>query len=122
MPKRLVLFLATVYTVLLSAGSLLSIGGVSVLTSNNKDKLLHALAYMGLTFLWYLVFKSNNSRAPILAAAISSAIYGMILEVLQGTLTATRELDVFDIIANCSGVTIVSLILLMNLKSSVKKK
>ena len=108
--------------VLLSAGSLMSVSGLSTLTANNKDKLLHTGAYMGLTYLWFLVLKYNNSRAPILLAAVISAVYGMVIEVLQGTLTDTRELDVLDIIANCCGVALVSLILVMKLKSSVKKK
>jgi VanZ family protein len=59
------------------------------------------------------------SKALLVAAAIA-IIYGIILEVLQGTLTEGRTLDLYDVLANCIGVGFISSILIIRNKTQVK--
>lgn len=88
------------------------------------DKIFHSLTYVVLTFLWfgtfYFQFKKGKIKA-IVYATIISIIFGIIVEVLQGVFTATRQADVYDVLANSLGVLFaVSLLLLKNI-NTVKK-
>ena len=67
------------------------------------DKLLHAFAYCTLSFLWLSAI--NNSRRTILICTVG-VIYGIVIEILQMLLTNYRTGDVYDALANTSGVII----------------
>jgi len=73
----------------------------------NIDKLFHATAYFFLTFSWFLAYRHQNKKNIILIACI---IFGIIVEILQSTLTSYRTGDFFDILANVTG-TVLALIL-----------
>jgi len=84
------------------------------------DKVFHFGAHAVLVILLYCtLYKFELSRA-IVFAALTSVIYGIIIEVLQGKLTIDRQFDVFDIIANCSGMLIAVVILRVYNKTIVK--
>nr|WP_262910958.1 VanZ family protein [Flaviramulus multivorans] len=78
------------------------------------DKIFHFLAYFVLTFLWFNTFintyKFKNRRAIIFSIVIS-VVFGIIIEVLQETITVSRALDIYDVLANTIGVLIASLVL-----------
>lgn len=84
------------------------------------DKFVHTIAYALLCFIWYLVLKSFKFSKALLIAAGIAIIYGIILEVLQGTLTEGRTLDLYDVLANCIGVGFISSILIIRNKTLVK--
>lgn len=70
-----------------------------------QDKVVHCTFYFVFVFLWFrvLVFKSaTQMRHQILLFIISVAL-GIIIEILQGTITTTRQADIFDVVANTSG-------------------
>ncbi|WP_282133952.1 VanZ family protein [Seonamhaeicola maritimus] len=78
------------------------------------DKIFHFLTYGLLTILWLYTFLYNfkfNFRHAIFTAAILSIVFGIIIEVLQGSLTSYRAFDGFDALANTLGVLIASLAL-----------
>lgn len=74
------------------------------------DKIVHAFFYFVFTSLWFLFFlKKFNKTAPLkllILVFILSVFYGIIIEILQGVLTLTRNADVFDVLANVTGALI----------------
>src|SRR5690606_7023947 len=88
------------------------------------DKIFHALTYTILAFLWFnslvFQFKINKIKA-IIYASIISIIFGIIIEVLQGALTSTRQADVYDVLANSFGVLIMASLLMLKNRNTVKK-
>lgn len=70
------------------------------------DKIFHLLSYLVLTALLYNTFLHNDiaSKNALIYAAILSIIFGIIIEVLQGTITTVRSSDINDVFANTIGV------------------
>lgn len=67
-----------------------------------SDKILHAVAYFVLTFSWLLAFYKKKTIKHLLIAGC--VFYGILLEVLQGTLTDYRYAEYLDMVANTIGV------------------
>ena len=71
----------------------------------NSDKIGHLLAYFTLCFSWLYAFKNNTflgiKKHTIITLVI---LYGIIIEVLQGVLTTYRQADIYDVLANTTGV------------------
>ena len=96
------LFLAISTIIGIAVLSLAKIEGVES-SVFNYDKLLHAFAYCTLSFLWLCAI--NNSRRTILICTVG-VIYGIVIELLQMLLTNDRSGDVYDALANTTGVLI----------------
>lgn len=86
-----------------------------------NDKIGHTIAYLCLSFFWLTFAKNLTKKAKhfVLVASLC-IIYGIVLELLQGTLTTTRTASVFDVFANTLGV-IVGSFLVYVVKIGVKK-
>ena len=112
--------MALLYTLALAIVSLLSSDDLPSIDVEYGDKFAHAIAYSLLCFIWYLTLKALNISKPIIAASCGAIIYGIILEVLQGTLTEARVPDVNDILANCIGVAFIFTIIVIKNKTHVK--
>ncbi|MBC3756892.1 VanZ family protein [Hyunsoonleella sp. SJ7] len=87
------------------------------------DKIFHFLAYAILCFLWVLVFHftlQKPLKKAVLFGAGFAILFGIIIEVLQGTLTKERSLDVYDAIANSLGALTTSAIILLLGKLDLK--
>lgn len=70
----------------------------------NSDKIYHLFAYFSLAISWLFSFlKKQNSKFII---ALGCIIYGIIIEVLQNTLTTYRTGDYLDVLANTLGVVL----------------
>lgn len=67
-----------------------------------RDKLMHAGAYAGLMF-W---FTGIYPRARYWIILIALAVLGLLVEELQGLLTADRQRDFGDLVANVSGTLV----------------
>ena len=108
MLKKILLPASVTYTLALATLSLVKVNTGTDLPSNS-DKLFHALAYIIFTALWfftcYYKLKFNKVRALIISALFST-VFGIIIELLQGSLTASREADLYDVIANTAGTVI----------------
>ncbi|SFZ90777.1 VanZ like family protein [Flaviramulus basaltis] len=75
------------------------------------DKIFHFSAYCLLTYLWFSAFLYSfkfKKKQAIFLAFIVSVIFGIIIEVLQDTMTVSRTLDVCDITANTLGALLAS--------------
>ncbi|MGR2767750.1 VanZ family protein [Photobacterium ganghwense] len=68
------------------------------------DKILHLIAYGGLTFLFLCT--SQLRRYPR-ATCLALILYGSLLELTQGLLPLGREFSLFDALANVLGVLII---------------
>lgn len=75
------------------------------------DKLEHASAY-GLLTLWMTGMLERRRYAW---AALAAFLLGLSLEGLQGALTATRQPDPLDLVANLSGIALAWTLALLGL-------
>lgn len=87
------------------------LGKISVGEFHPTDKLMHAVAYFVLAFCWLFYFfiknpESSNFRKVFVKISGAVVLFGILIEVLQGTLTEYREPDWADIVANTIGVLI----------------
>lgn len=102
---------AKLFWIVLSIGITVSIAILSLVklnkapvTISNIDKIGHAVAYFSLTFSWLQVFLKKRRQRNIIV--FCCLIYGIIIEVLQGSLTNYRSSEFYDILANALGITL----------------
>lgn len=108
--ERNALILAIVATVIIAVLSLSAVPKLN-LAIKSGDKYLHFIAYLGLSILWYFALKDKiNKKLFKILVPLGLIFYGIILEGLQSGLTTYRTGDVYDALANATGV-IVGLIL-----------
>jgi VanZ family protein len=102
------------YSMALTIVCLIDLNGVIEVKISFGDKIFHLLAYVVLTVLWYYTFfynlKSNKGKALIYAVVIS-IIFGIVIEVLQGTVTAYRSSDIIDVFANSFGAILAAVVI-----------
>ncbi len=72
------------------------------------DKLVHFTFYfiacvLGVFFIREKLKTKFSIKNTIIAMAIITLLYGILIEILQHTMTVSREGDVFDAIANSLG-------------------
>jgi len=81
---------------------------------NNVDKIYHLIAYFTLSISWLFSFY----RKPLLkyVIVIACILFGIIIEVLQQTLTVYRTGDYKDALANTLGILLGLLVFNLILK------
>ena len=124
MLKKYSFLIAIFYSLALATVSLIQLKNMPNIGVSFGDKIFHFVAYSVLAFLWFsaLFFKFNVSiTKAIVYSALSSIVFGIILEALQGSVTAYRSSDVYDAVANTLGVLFTVLILLASKRIHVKK-
>lgn len=123
---KVLFFLALSFTLFITVGSLVSTSSIPKLKFAVSDKLIHAVSYFILMFLWSLFLVSQNKKRNfkflIAITAIFAFIYGIIIEVLQGTLVETRTADIFDVLANSLGIVTAVLVLVFFQRNLIKLK
>ncbi|WP_418602417.1 VanZ family protein [Hwangdonia sp.] len=123
MLKKYALVLAVFYSLGLATVSLITLKNLPNVGINFADKIFHFIVYGVLAYLWFNTFFFKfkyKKRKAIFYAALFSIIFGIIIEVLQGSATASRHTDVYDAIANTLGVLFMVAILLINKKMHIK--
>ncbi|MFI1771844.1 VanZ family protein [Thalassobellus citreus] len=123
MLKKKALLISIIYTLALTYASLVKLNNVPDIGVSFGDKIFHFLAYSLLAFLWFSTFLFNfnfKEKKAITYAAVISVIFGIIIEVLQETLTVYRSMDVYDVFANSSGVLLTVLVLVLKKNIGVK--
>ena len=107
---------ALIWATIIFIGSAISddsLDGVKFINISGLDKLIH--------FTWYFVLcllalagvtkqKGKLLISQLILITIICLLYGGLLEILQGTVFNKRSHDIFDFIANCSGVLIASVV------------
>jgi VanZ family protein len=85
-----------------------------------QDKIVHFLMYFSLMSV--LILENRNtirSNLQLFMIAIIPLFYGILMEILQSTLTVSRSGSIFDAIFNLAGI-IVSLLLWLLIKPFIK--
>ena len=97
------LYIAILIAITIAALSLIKLGKQPI-SFSNIDKVEHAIAYCFLTLSWLFAIKKakKNTNTKIIIVA-SCIFYGIIIELLQATITTYRTADVFDMMANSVG-------------------
>lgn len=116
--------LALSYTLILMGLSLVKIGGESIpVDFNNADKVFHFFAYFGLTLVWHTYYFSKK-RLPKIEAnfriGLAAIGFGIVIEVIQGTMTNYRSFEGYDVLANSSGVILAFVVLLLLRRKKIK--
>ncbi|MCB4806799.1 VanZ family protein [Tamlana sp. 62-3] len=125
MLKKGILAITAFYNVALAIVCLINIKELPEVAVSNIDKIFHFVTYALLMCLWYfsLVYTLNFSQKKGLWYAFLIAfVFGIVIEVLQGTITTTRALDVFDVVANTLGALLATLVLSIYNMLQVKNK
>ncbi|WP_417236920.1 VanZ family protein [Bizionia paragorgiae] len=115
MLKKSLFLLSIAYTLVLLLASLLNVNSITQGLPSNNDKFLHTAAHVMLTGLWFLTFSKTftlNNLKSIGYASVLAIGLGVLIEVLQGTLTQNRTTDINDVFANVLGTVIVVLVIL----------
>ncbi|WP_445735697.1 VanZ family protein [Mariniflexile sp.] len=125
MLKKSIFFLSILYTLTLATVCLVKLNKLPNVGLSYGDKIFHFLSYSVLAMLWFNTllhtFKFKKRRA-LLYAALFSVVFGIVIEVLQGALTSYRSSDMYDVIANTSGVLFTVLILAVKNPKNIKKR
>jgi VanZ family protein len=105
--ERNYLFLAVTWTVLITVASLVSFNTVPKVNLPGNDKVVHFLFYLVFVVFWSLTKKQSVFEIKYgLKIVVLAIIYGIIIEVLQGVFTKTREADFYDALANSLGAIV----------------
>ncbi len=90
----------------------------------NVDKIFHFSAYFVLAILWYITlffqFKINKNKSIIYAICFS-VVFGIIIEILQGSITTSRQSDINDVFANTLGALLATLLIHIKNRNLIKK-
>ncbi|RED48692.1 VanZ family protein [Seonamhaeicola aphaedonensis] len=119
MLKRGVFVATIVYTIFIIVASLIKLDNFPKVEISFGDKIFHFLTYAVLTVSWFFSFSFTfkvKIKKALLSAVLLSVIFGIILEVLQDSLTVYRALDIYDVFANTLGA-LAALVILMKAKS-----
>ncbi len=118
------LFIAFVYTSIITFGSLVNPTTLPKIDANLSDKTIHIIGYFFLTVLWafygFFKFRDVDFKKLLISISVLTLVYGMIIEVLQSELTKNRQADIYDIYANGVGI-IIAAILLIRYQKKIKK-
>ena len=115
----LILSLLILYLSLKNADDL---NKVQFLNIPHFDKIAHFCMYFTLMSIFILeTRKSKVMNSSVLLLALFPLFYGIILEILQATLTTTRSGNVFDVIFNTLGI-LFSLIVWLLIKKTYNEK
>ena len=94
--------IAICITISIAYLSLMKMPKVEEISFNNIDKLYHLFAYFTLSTCWLFSFYKKPTLKYIII--IFCILYGIIIEVLQDTLTLYRTGDFKDVLANTTGI------------------
>ncbi|MBP6000652.1 MAG: VanZ family protein [Flavobacterium sp.] len=103
--ERNFIFLALLWTLGVTIGSLVSLNNMPAVSIPGNDKTAHFLFYYVFFILWYfgLTKKCNTNYFSVILAIITLC-YGICMEFLQANYTANRHADPFDVVANAAGM------------------
>jgi VanZ family protein len=97
--------LALVYTLALFYGGVIDIGPLPKIPHLATDKLLHALAFAGLSALVFFALTDVKARRRQIVAACVSTAAGALLELVQSALPY-RSADLLDLLADAVGAVL----------------
>jgi VanZ family protein len=105
---KLLLGIAISYTLLITAALLTPITGAPKIEIPFADKIVHLIINAGLFVVWASYVFSGKTKTtktytlPLLF--VCTLLYGILIEVIQGSFIPTRGADFFDVVANVCGL------------------
>ncbi len=121
--RKYIVSIATVFlTLAVIVGSLIPPQDIPISTTISvSDKLMHSSAYAVVVFCWLLtksVFFASQKNRTVLFGVF---FLGVIIEILQGTLTDNRHPELLDVVANSVGVIVGYLIFTLSFEKIIHK-
>lgn len=98
------LYLAIIFSLLVLVLSLINVENVPNFNFNYTDKIEHIIAYTVISYFWLLSCKVGKVKLKYLNLLLLIIAYGIIIEVLQTSVTKHRTGDLLDVMANSIGV------------------
>ena len=99
------IFIAIFITVSIAIGSLVKPDLITLKSISVSDKTYHFIAYFFLIFSWlYAFLKNEKFQKNIKYLILGCLIFGIVIEILQGTITSYRTTSYLDILANSVGI------------------
>ena len=122
MAKKLILTaLVVCYMLLIIIGSISNLTDFPRQNIELQDKIIHFVAYALLCFVLFLMIESYKLRNNLKYSILVSIVFGVVIEFLQLNLTSYRSFEIFDIIANVTGILIMAKVIALNKTLIVKK-
>ena len=114
--KSLFLAAALIWTLAVTILCLSTFRSLPSIEVEGFDKVGHLIFHIGIVSLWYLYFFSASGlqlRSSLFKAVAFSLAFGIVIELLQGSITDTRTADIQDVFANATGSAIAALIIVL---------
>ncbi|MBT0607713.1 VanZ family protein [Aequorivita echinoideorum] len=106
------------YSIFITAMFFLPTSGFPKVTFSAADKLVHVGIYFFLAISWqWFISEKHQKPLPrniIFGLLLAFLFYGIIIEILQHLLTASRDADLLDVLANMVG-TVIGVLVFRNL-------
>ena len=125
MLKKFCFVVALSYTLALTIASLVQLSDMPEVKIDHADKIFHFVAYAILCGLWFIAFQftlNTPYKKALLQAIKVSIVFGLLIEVLQDTVTNHRSLDIYDAIANSLGALLAGAVIILKQKIQVKNR
>lgn len=104
--KDNILYVALAFSILILILSLIPLKSDLLGQVENSDKILHTFSYTILSLSWFFYFKPIKNIPKKGFIFLGLFIYGIIIEILQSTLTTYRSGSFYDVLANSIGILI----------------
>jgi len=105
------IFIAIFITISIAIGSLVKPDLITLKSISVSDKTYHFIAYFFLMFSWlYAFLKNEKFQKNIKYLILGCLIFGIVIEILQETITSYRTTSYLDILANSVGIGLAVLI------------
>lgn len=105
--QRIQWFASSAYALFLLAVSLLPNGNIPSIPDwfslFSPDKVAHFGAYGLFALLLSVTFSKSRIKGAVLCAVSAAALYGVVMEILQGISGTGRQFDPVDMVANLLG-------------------
>ena len=98
------LYISVAITVSITTLSLVKTQEKLLTNISNEDKFLHLFAYLTLTTSWLISKEVKFKKIADIVILICCFIFGIIIEVLQVSITTYRSASFLDVIANSLGI------------------
>ncbi len=112
--KRAIQALTVFWTVFVAYLCLASSNSLPSVSVFKFDKIGHFTFHFGITFLWFLFWKSTykiENKFALLKAFLFSFFFGITIEICQEFFTDTRKSDIQDVYANTVGAFVAVLVI-----------
>ncbi|MBS1535902.1 MAG: VanZ family protein [Bacteroidetes bacterium] len=117
--KSIFLFFALGWTSLITYFSMSDVRMLPTIKIQDIDKGVHFVFHFVFTLSWYMYLGARNGfvAKSLFQAMLLSLLYGITIEIAQGTLTTYRSADPLDVLANSSGALACSVVVILAQKS-----